>query len=213
MDNFIYGIVSSSFFTFVILFGIFVYLTRWALSDQKAYRGYGLGWLVALFVMVIISSLTAQPPEEAQQSVDIEETRVTLNLFQIMFSVFLGFMIAGSSMIFSLGNRSTQLGRSLRVAAYTSLIILVMFLFFVVGDVAQRMISLFTLAFGIGLLFLQIVRRQLIAQQSRHMPDDSDDDLTKERVDGAAPANQSRGGAAQNQNRVSRIRERMRQRR
>ena len=135
---------------FVILTVALLFLTRWAIIQQREYIGYGLGWLVALFFIVVYSSLGggADPDIDAN---------ATLNIFQVFLATMLGMVFGGGTMgSFRFGMRFPR-GLSLYVAFVTALNLILLFIAIIGGPIEQRMIGIFALAFGITSGFVLVL--------------------------------------------------------
>jgi hypothetical protein len=140
----------SPLLIFVVLLFIFVALSYWSVLVLGEYTGYVLGWLVGLFIVVVFASLGVQPDVQAQ---NVELERATLNIFQVLCSAGIGLIIGISALFFRLISLPFRTPRGVQVAMVTSLWVTLMFLMFLVGIEAQRMIGIFALAFCIARLF------------------------------------------------------------
>jgi hypothetical protein len=134
----------SEFVIFAVLIVAFVYLTRRALALRE-YAGYGLGWLVGIFIMVVYSSTLATPPSDAS-TVSAE---VSLSFFQIVLPSLCGggFGLAVLWIIAQAQNGARR--QSLTIAIMTALCVVLIFFLFVAEYDVRRMIGIFALAFGI----------------------------------------------------------------
>lgn len=138
----------------LILFVLFMILTYWALAVLKEYPGYGLGWLVGLFFVVVYVSLGGWQTDGAEQNLNSP-----LNIFQVLCPGIVGILLGGA-LVFALriGN-SYSAARGIKIAAMTALGVVLLFLMFMVGVATQRMIGIFALAFCIaalaGIVFLR----------------------------------------------------------
>ena len=158
MIQFIQDFFLSPFLIMVILIGVFVVLTWWALRRHKEYIGYGLGWLIGVFLMVVYGALIGDP----QPPVGPPDGPTTLNILQVIFPslIGLGFGAWALWMIRQSYNRSVQ--KSIVIALLTAVSISVIFLMIVSSGfpATQRMIGLFALAFAIGAVTMYALSRQ-----------------------------------------------------
>ena len=146
MLQFIQSLVLSDALIFIILGVVYASLTVWALRTLREYIGYALGVLVALFFVVIYSSLGVGHISDG--------TDATLNFFQVICPAILGFGVGGVTLFLLRMLQGLQGARtSMMIAFFTALNLTLIFLMFVQGPVARRMIGLFALAFAIAALF------------------------------------------------------------
>ena len=164
--NFLFTLFSSSTFTFLIILALFAYVTKWSLADRKAYAGYVLGWFMALLLLMVVSSLSQQAPENQAGAAQLPASEVQLSTFQVSLSITGGLIFALFNILFVVGDRFRVLRDALHVTFLTTLILVVMFNFFIVGDILQRMLGIFIIAFGVVTLFMAIIGRQI--ERSRH---------------------------------------------
>lgn len=151
MIQFLQTIFLSEVLIFVILAGAFLYLSRRAISLQE-YAGYGLGILIGLFFMVVYSSTGAQPPIEAQTV----EAPVTLTFFQVLMPTLCGTGL-GLGLLYIISMARTGRRRTLVIAVFTALNVVLLFLMLVADSETRRMIGIFALAFAICALFVLVV--------------------------------------------------------
>lgn len=148
------GIIETLFlsqYTIIAILSMAALLfSRWAVFSQKEYLGYGLGWLVALFFLVVYSSLGG----DAEPNLD---SNATLNIFQVFLATIMG-MVFGGAVTGSLPiGLKYDRGMSLYVAFVTALNIILLFISIIEGPIAQRMIGIFALAFGITSGFILVL--------------------------------------------------------
>jgi ABC-type nitrate/sulfonate/bicarbonate transport system permease component len=137
------NIVRSDILVFVALVGAFIYLSRSALN-QHEYTGYGLGWMIGLFFVLIYSSTITQAP--ADETLD---TNVTLTLFEVLLPTFCGvFVGVGLLMLIGLA-QNTPRRYTLLVATITAINVILIFLFFFTTSDLRRQIGIFALSFAI----------------------------------------------------------------
>lgn len=159
MVQFIQNLFLSPFLIVIVLGIVFLALSWWSLKRRREYIGYGLGWLIGVFGMVVYGALVGEPDPVAQGAIDFT---VTLNLFQVLFPSFIGISLGAGAMslVRSTDNKGVQ--NSIVVAMLTALSLWVLFLMLVSSTfpATQRMIGLFALAFGIGALTMMAIFRQ-----------------------------------------------------
>jgi hypothetical protein len=139
-------IILNKFIIITALSMVFLVISRWAVLTLREYLGYGLGWLLGLFFMIVYLSLGA-----GQNAMSTESQY--LGIFQVFLATFLGLVFGGLIQIGSRFGMRMARGVALQVALYTSLAIIVVFLSIMEGPIAHRMIGIFALAVGIASLF------------------------------------------------------------
>lgn len=159
MVQFIQNFFLSPFLIFIILIAVFFWLSWWAIQRRKEYVGYGLGWLIGVFGMVIYGALVGDPPAVAQTDTTIPNT---LNIFQVTLPSILGLVLGAWSMSLIRQTSDKSVQKSIVVALLTALALWVLFLMIVstAYPTTQRMIGIFALAFAIGALTMLAVFRQ-----------------------------------------------------
>jgi hypothetical protein len=136
----------SPWLVFIVLFILFAALSYWSLVVLREYPGYGLGWLVGLFFVVVYVSLGYQPNVEGQ------DVNTTLNILQVFCPGILGVLLGGALIFLLRIGNSYSATRGIKIAGMTALGVVLLFLMFMVGVAAQRMIGIFALAFCIAAL-------------------------------------------------------------
>lgn len=159
MTQFIQNFFLSPFLIMLILFAVFIILSWWALKRRKEYIGYGLGWLIGVFAMVVYGALVGDPEPVAQAEIEIE---TTLNILQVIFPSIIGIGFGVLAMWMVNQTRYKGIEKSIVVALLTALSIGVLFLMIVSSTYpnTQRMIGLFALAFAIGTVSTFAIIRQ-----------------------------------------------------
>ena len=163
----IQSIVLSDGFLIAVLLIAFAIVSRWAIVSLREYRGYALGWLLGLFFIVVLSSLMGEstPPPDAATEIE-----TTLGFGQIIISTIIGGVLALMVIGLSILPGTVMMARALNVALLTGIGVVVLFLMFIAQDETRRMISIGTLAFGIGMLLSQIILTGILRSRSRQMP-------------------------------------------
>jgi len=158
MVQFIQNFFLSPFLIMIILFAVFVVLSWWALNRHKEYIGYGLGWLIGVFAMVVYGALVGDPEPVAQAT----PAETTLNIFQVVFPSIIGIALGILAMWMVNHARYRGVQKSIVVALLTAMSIWVLFLMIVSSayPTTQRMIGLFALAFAIGAVSMFAIFRQ-----------------------------------------------------
>lgn len=162
MVQFIQDFFLSPVLIMFILLIVFLMLSTWALRRRKEYLGYGLGWLIGVFAMVVYGALVGDPPEPEATAQAVEIGGVTLNLFQVIFPSLIGIMLGAGAMASVNVTQNKGVQQSILVAILTAISLMVLFLMVVSSayPVSQRMIGLFALAFAIGAVTMMVVYRQ-----------------------------------------------------
>ncbi len=149
----IQDLLLSEFIIFVVLFLAFAYLTRRALALHE-YVGYGLGWLIGIFFMVVYSSSGVRPSSQAV------ETEVTLSFLQLILPSICGAGL-GLAVLWIIAQAASGARRQgIAIATMTALGVVLLFLTFVADSETRRMIGIFSLAFAICAAFVLIVFRR-----------------------------------------------------
>jgi len=158
--KFIQDLFLSPFLIIVILIAVFIGLSWWAIQRRKEYIGYGLGWLIGVFFMVIYGALVGDPEPVAQAEEVVPET---LNILQVIIPSFIGIGFGIGAMLLVAQTHQNAVGKSIAVAILTAMSLVILFLMLVSSayPVNQRMIGLFALAFAIGAVTTLAIARQV----------------------------------------------------
>lgn len=151
MIQFLQTLFLSDLLIFVVLTGALLFLTRRAIATQEL-AGYGLGWLVGLFLLVVYSSTGAQPTFNVQNL----EASVTLTWFQVLMPTLCGGGL-GLALLYIISLTRTGRPRTLMMAAFTALNVTLLFLMFIADSETRRMIGIFALAFAICAAFVIVL--------------------------------------------------------
>lgn len=195
MLGIIQEIFLSPLFILVVLLVIFGMLTRWAVFNLQEYPGYGLGWLLGVFFIVVYSALVGNqaPPDPPL----LDAPANPLNIFQIAVSAFVGFGTGIATIIVSRLWTSSRVRQSLKVATFTTLAIIILFMMVVSNYDVQRMIGIFALAFSIAAVSIYVI-----------FPQQANDQPAPPRMEGVSSQNLEAPAS-----RLDEIRSRMRDRR
>lgn len=159
MINFIQQFFLNPYLIFLILLVEFGVVSYWALRHRREYVGYGLGWLIGIFGVVVYGALVGdtQPPPPAPDAVDSG-----MNLLQVILPSLIGIILGAWSMSLVIQSRKKGVLRSIIVAMMTAMSFwLLIFLAISAPYInTQRMIGLFTWAFGIGALTMIAILMQ-----------------------------------------------------
>ncbi|QPC84414.1 hypothetical protein G4Y79_08580 [Phototrophicus methaneseepsis] len=146
---------------FLGLMILFFGLSYWALVALQERTGYVVGWMVGLLFILVYSSLNgfggAIDPDTAPPM-------VTLNFFQVALPGVCGLVLGiGSVALLRLsGGGSARLQDFFRIAFFTALSVILIFLMIVSGPGTRRMIGIFSLGFAITAIITIVVFRRLI---------------------------------------------------
>lgn len=141
----------SQWMVLILLFLAFLFVSWWALNRLREFPGYALGWMFGLFFMLVYGSL-GDPTTDNLSAAD-----ANLNLFQVILATFFGLVFGGMVLGgLRFGMRYARVV-ALQVAAYTGLNLVLLFLTVIEGPITQRMIGIFSLAFGIATIFLLVL--------------------------------------------------------
>ncbi len=154
MLEFIQNIFLGELFIFIVLFALFALLTRWAVIHLREYTGYALGWMVGVFFMIIYGSLVGSADTAAQVA---ENGGDELTFLQVIGPSIIGLGLGAGAILLIRMNPGSRASQSLKVAFLTALSVIVLFFMVISGFEARRMIGIFALAFGIGLLFTNVL--------------------------------------------------------
>jgi hypothetical protein len=186
---------------------VFLVISQWALVTLREYMGYGLGWLLGLFFVIVYISLGG-----GQNNISAEPEY--LGIFQVFIATFLGLVFGGLMQVgLRFGMRMAQ-GVALQVALYTSLGIIVVFLALMEGPIAHRMVGIFALAVGIATLFAMVLfpapkREQQVRAMSYSQPIGTTDEQLQQPPLQYPQDNYGQGGGAP-LSRLDEIRQRQR---
>lgn len=154
------SVLLSDVLVFVVLFVAMAALTHRAVFQQNDYIGYALGWAIALLFILIYSSLGIEVPTL--------DDGASLNLFQIFVPVVFGLGAGAATILLLQIPEHVTLRSTLAIAFFTMLNVSLIFLMFVRGLIARRMIGIFALVFTIAVLIV------LAVVQARRNQQDSD---------------------------------------
>ena len=157
MSQFFYSVLLSDVFLFVVLMISFLFYTRWAIGKRSYYQSYGLGWLIGILLMLATGAVLGTSPGEVNPQADVPPA-ASLNIGQVLVSIFLGFVISGVGMVTSLIWRDNDLRRALQVAVGTGIFVYVLFLMLIAGQGVRYSAGIFTLTVLIVFLFGKIVQ-------------------------------------------------------
>lgn len=166
--QFIQSILLSDLLIFIVLFAVFFLLSNWALRRLQEYAGYALGWLVALFFMVVYSSLAGSDPA----NLEALNASTRLNVFQVLLASILGIGSGLGAMLLVRMRSGHSTRQALNIAMLTAVNVILLFLMFVAGSQARRMIGIYALGFGIAALFTVVLLR---SRDNRSSPSDGPD--------------------------------------
>jgi hypothetical protein len=151
MFEFLRDILSSDILVFGAMFAVFVYLSRQALMSRE-YTGYGLGWLIGLFFIVVYSATLPDQPFNT----NLTES-VRLSFFQVLLPTVCGIVIGiGLLILVGLAQHAPR-QFTLLTAVVTAVNITLIFVLFVSESDARRQIGIFALAFAISAIVTSVI--------------------------------------------------------
>jgi hypothetical protein len=142
----------SPFLFFIVMIGMMIALTVWAFRLQE-YAGYILGWLVAIFVIVVWATVTGgQPSGVEEEAAQIQTEDVRLSLFAVAVPSLLG-LLGGFGTLFVMREFSgSRTWRSATIALLTWLLVMTIYFLLSSSALVSRLVGIFALAFAIGAL-------------------------------------------------------------
>lgn len=156
-----------------LIVSFFLYTTNVMRPSQK--RGYLLGWLIALFVVFVYGSLF--PPNQLGFDAEI----VTLSIFQVMVACLLGFMASIVMVLASVAFPESRVRQALSASLIAAIFVTAIFFQIIASAEVRLMISLFVLAFGMGILASVIATQEKQRQSEAHTLRHENDDQTAAR--------------------------------
>ncbi|MBZ0284943.1 MAG: hypothetical protein K8L97_29680 [Anaerolineae bacterium] len=132
-------------------------VTRWSFILRE-YTGYALGWLVGIFLIIILSTVL---PSSNRDILTTASEPVQLNFFGLLIPSVLGLIIGFFLVsLIRAGSASTsRIRRALTIAFLVSFLVCSTY-FMLTSDRSTRIwIAMFLLTFGIGLLLNTILAR------------------------------------------------------
>ncbi|MEM6530579.1 MAG: hypothetical protein AAF653_19935, partial [Chloroflexota bacterium] len=156
MSTFILDFVLSGIFLSLILFISFSFATYWAIGRGNYYQSYALGWLVGILLIIILGSMFGRAPDE----VDTETLSDNINTGQVIFAMFMGFVVSGIGAVTSAIWRQSPLRQAMQVTGYTAMFVVLIFLVFISGAIFRQMIGVFALTLIILMLFVRILTQR-----------------------------------------------------
>jgi len=116
------AIFASGWVQILILFALFIGFTRWALS-RKMRNGYGLGWLIGVFIIVAIGALS---PDSTVLLATSESPELTFA--SVLISSCIGTMIAFFIIGMTIALRQAWFRQVFSVAGITAVLIVMQFM-------------------------------------------------------------------------------------
>jgi hypothetical protein len=158
--QFIQGFLLGDGVIFLGLLVIFFGLTYWALVSLRERTGYAVGWMVGLLFILVYSSLSGFGTVDAEAAAP----PTTLNFLQVALPGVCGLVLGlGSVVVLRVtGGGSARLQDFFRIAFFTALSIILIFLMLVSDPATRRMIAIFSLGFTITAIIAIVVFRRLI---------------------------------------------------
>ncbi len=189
MIRFIQQFFLNPYLIFLILLVEIVVVSIWALRMRKEYVGYGLGWLIGIFGLVVYGALVGEnevaPPAEAT-------VEYSMNFLQVIMPSLLGFTSGAWIISLVIRSRKAIALRSIVVTLMTTVSFwLLIFLAIAAPYITtQRMIGLFTWAFGIGaLMMLAFIRQQELQKQQDAKKKPNNPDRAAKNINRPQPRN------------------------
>lgn len=179
----IQDVILSPTFIFVVIGAMLLYVSRWALFVEKEYPGYFLGWLMALFFIIIYQSVTGEPDTQSNESV--ETITESLPFFQVILMSFIG-LGAGFGVTYYVNSLlRTRPRQSASVALTVFVLILLLFFLTDTGESTARYVGIFALGFATGALGKVVffgrttsstraserIRAQTVSEEAPYEPD------------------------------------------
>lgn len=159
MGDFIQQVLFSDFMILGLVGMVILIITIWS-NSLKEYPGYLLGWLVGIFLIVMISTLLPPPPAPIEGTVPVT-TPSTITFFGLIipsiFGLGLGFGLLYAIRIGAYGN--SKVGRALTVAALMSFSLTAGYVLLRSSTADRWGLAVFALTFAIGALFNFILTR------------------------------------------------------
>jgi hypothetical protein len=163
MGELMLEILLSNFMVFIVMGIALLLVTTWAFRLRE-FAGYGLGWLVGIFLIIFMSLFTTNVDSGTMDASTLSDERATLtvNFFGAMIASAFGLAIGfGILELVKFGGRSeSRAARALLIATLTTIILVCWYLLLMASQSTRLVIALFVLAFFIGMLFNYIVSRR-----------------------------------------------------
>lgn len=163
MGEILQQVFLSDFMIFVFMGLILLLITGWMFSLRE-FAGYVLGWLIGIFLIIVLSTVVTPPDFVA-------EPMIAINLVSLMIPSALGLMVGFGVMTLAHvgGSSESRVARALTIAILVCLD-LVIWYFMLLSDIQTRvLLAIFVLTFAIGALFHFILLRSGIYGSSRHV--------------------------------------------
>lgn len=159
MNDLILGVFLSDFMIFVLMGLLGLMLTIWAFS-VKEYAGYALGWLVGIFLIIVLSTLfprieTADLPAETDAGLPV------LGFFSVVVPGGFGIAVGFALMMLIGTARSSSRGivQALTIAILMTINLVSGYLMLLTIQAVRLTIAIFVLAMAIGALSQFILTR------------------------------------------------------
>lgn len=188
MLDLIEDILLSDLLIVLVLLGLLIAVSRWALSTRE-YPAYALGWLIGIFFIVIYRALSGDDTADVQDTA--EATESTLSFLGAFIPGILG-IFSGLGVMFVIRRfaQETGTGKSIAVAISTSILIIILFLLATAGETTRQVVSILALGFAIGALSAYVLklgvvppRRSVSRYATQNIPAAQVTDETRDRFE------------------------------
>jgi hypothetical protein len=162
MGELMLEILLSNFMVFIVMGIALLLVTTWAFRLRE-FAGYGLGWLVGIFLIIFMSLFASGSDTGTVDTAALGgEPALNVNFFGAMIASAFGLAIGfGILELVKFGGRSeSRAARALLIATLTTIILVCWYLLLMASQSTRLVIALFVLAFFIGMLFNYIVSRR-----------------------------------------------------
>jgi len=154
------SIFASGWIQIFILLALFIGFTNWALSLGMR-NGYGLGWLIGVFLIVAIGALS---PESAIQLSAPESPELSFG--SVLVSSCLGTVIAFGIILMTVAMQRAWFRQVFSVAGITAVLLVLQFMMIISPPAMKMALTLMSLAFAIVIGSAYIIRRSYLRQKS-----------------------------------------------
>lgn len=159
MNDLLLGVFLSDFMIFVLMGLLGLMLTIWAFS-VKEYAGYALGWLVGIFLIIVLSTLFPRI-EAADLPAETDVGLPVLGFFSVVVPGGFGIAVGFALMMLIGTARSSSRGmvQALTIAILVTINLVSGYLMLLTIQAVRLTIAIFVLAMAIGALSQFILTR------------------------------------------------------
>ena len=153
------SIFASGWIQIVILLGIFTIFSRWVLENKFKY-GYGLGWLIGIFLIVGYGALYPRTPIQVAA-----ESPTQLSFASVFLSSCAGVTVATIIVGVTFVLRGAWFRQMFAISGITAFLIMMLFVMIMSNTQTKMALTLASLAFTIIVTATYVFRRAYLSRE------------------------------------------------